>query len=187
MKSPRGVKSHPCPQCGKMRHFKTRSYYRSAVRENTICKSCTQLNSREANIKRGKDRWANMSEEERQRIRKRYVQGQKKRWQSLSEEEREKVRERGRKGLRIAHLKMWNPKNKAKWIANLKKSFEKHRGDKHWVYRPETYLKIVESNKKYCGENHWFHRPEVRKRWQAAMRKRYPQKKLKFSKTSEYI
>ena len=173
MVGPRGIKSHPCPKCGKMRHFKRRSYYRHAIIHNTVCKRCAYEKNKVEHAQRSKDYWANLSNEEREKINKKRSLSQKRRLANMTEKERKKVIERGTRSLRNFRIKLKNPKVREKWLANLRKSFDKYRGDKHWTNRPDTYLKIVDSSKKYCGEGHWFKRPAVKKRWDKAMRKRY--------------
>ena len=67
------------------------------------------------------------------------------------------------------HITM-DSKTKADWIVNLKHSFEKYRGDNHWMKRPAVLRKVIDSSAKYKGEQHWFHtRPKslakLRRTW----------------------
>lgn len=180
MKGPKGVKSHPCPKCGRIRHFKTRAYYRAAVRTNTICKRCAYEKHREAHTQRSKEWWEkwneNASPTEIEAMRKKRSASAKRVWDSRTDEEKEKLLKQAERARERRLFRLRSPKLRAKWIAKQKKAFEKYRGENHWTNRRETYFKILKSNEKYVGENHWFKRPEVWKRWCRAMKKRYGDK-----------
>jgi hypothetical protein len=51
-------------------------------------------------------------------------------------------------------------KNRPIYLENLRRAFDKYRGDNHWMKRPEVIGKVIKSCEKYKGPGHWFNRPD---------------------------
>ena len=153
----KGIFTKHCPKCDAVQTYRTKFQLLAAIRLGHICHSCAstemipivRLKSRRTRMKRTPEQRAEISEK--------MSQAHKARFALLSSEEQEAMRQRGRDSLKKLHDNM-TPEEKEKWHRKLKMAFVKHRGDNHWMKKPEVLQKVKDSCVKYRGDNHWIHR-----------------------------
>lgn len=159
-----------CPSCNNIRFFKTRHSYLESLNENRVCKSCNSIKNGPKSAIKIKKWWADLSNEKRKRIcDKKSISG-KRRWDNLSETEKKKWIESGKRQLKRIQILMKTPEYKKRWLKKLRASFNKYRGDNHWMKRPEIHQKVVNSCAKYKGDGHWLKNPVIYEKWLKTIR-----------------
>ena len=154
-----GKFSKTCPTCNLNIFFKNKEWLLYSINKNSSCKSCASRATSECTRKKVAVWRKNLTDSKRKEINRKKSNAHLKRLSLMSSKERtldfKRRSEMGKNGSRIFVEKLKSPKFRAKWIKNLKLSFEKYKGDNHWTKRPEVLAKIIKSCEKYKGDNHW--------------------------------
>jgi hypothetical protein len=123
------------------------------VNLNKICKFCASKESAFVKYKTHRLEWKNVTGTTNitsQKLSKIRIF-----WGKLSEKDRKRILQK------TAQQKRWfwshlSRMSKRLGLIRLRKSFEKYRGENHWMKNPKVLRKIKLSCRKYRGDGHWF-------------------------------
>ncbi len=153
-----GMYVRRCPECKELKQYKAKSILLYAIRHNGPCKGCMNSEHNKRRTDRLREPWIPIIGNSKFTYRK--MSHVRRYWRRADEIERQRI-------LNLTPLQktyFWGHLKRRNWVLNrkhLKESFEKYKGDNHWIRRPGVYLKILNSCEKYKGDGHWFRRNKV--------------------------
>lgn len=154
-----------CPRCNGKQEYNTKIGLVRGINLKLICKGCTSRENALITQRKIKIWRENLSDKEKQKLSKACSIAHLKVWNSKTEKEKQSVIKRLRNERDKWYSNLWmHPEEYDRWITKLKKSFEKYRGENHWMNRVDTMAKIHSTYMKYLGKNHWVHRPGILKK-----------------------